>query len=253
MHSRDAFTEALLTEEKENPDLLIIGGGDGTIHSIINHIDRATTTIAILPLGTVNNFAKSLGLKNGVETAVKAIAANQTKVLPLGSVNGHLFTNLSAVGITVNVAQNISDKTKKFLGRPAYYLQGIYEVLIHKPFMCELTIDDQPTQRFYTHQIVVANGRYHGPVRFIAGDHISSGHLTAVIFGRNKRRLAHLKSILYFVVPKWVRVQPVAMHGTHMKIVTEPSRAIEVDGEAVTNTPGRYELIEDGLTVIYRS
>lgn len=251
MTGRQSFKKALTTEKEAKPDLLVIGGGDGTIHSIINEVDLDKTTIAILPLGTVNNFARSLGVNSSLKKAVSAIAGGETKQIHLGSVNGHLFTNLSAIGISVKVAQNVSDKSKRFLGRLAYYIQGVYEAAIHKPFMCELKVDDRPTQRFYTHQIVVANGKYHGPVRFTANESIESGHLTTVIFGRTRKRLAHLKNIMYFVIPGWVKAQPLVVRGKNISIITEPSRAVEVDGEAVSQTPAEYELIEKGMKVIY--
>ena len=249
MTGRQSFKKALTAEKKAKPDLLVIGGG--TIHSIINEVDLDKTTIAILPLGTVNNFARSLGVNSSLKKAISAIAGGKTKQIHLGSVNGHLFTNLSAIGISVKVAQNVSDKSKRFLGRLAYYIQGVYEAAVHKPFMCELKVDDRPTQRFYTHQIVVANGKYHGPVRFTANESIESGHLTTVIFGRTRKRLAHLKNIMYFVIPGWVKAQPLVVRGKNISIVTEPSRAVEVDGEAVSQTPAKYKLIEKGMTVIY--
>ena len=149
MTGRQSFKKALTAEKKAKPDLLVIGGGDGTIHSIINEVDLDKTTIAILPLGTVNNFARSLGVNSSLKKAISAIAGGKTKQIHLGSVNGHLFTNLSAIGISVKVAQNVSDKSKRFLGRLAYYIQGVYEAAVHKPFMCELmanTMDQSDLQ-----------------------------------------------------------------------------------------------------------
>lgn len=252
VHDNQSFQAALKTETAARPDLLIIGGGDGTIHSVINHIDIAQTTVAIIPLGTVNNFARSLRIKNhDVKGALEAVRSGATKTIHLGKVNGHHFTNLSAIGVSVKVAQNVSDKTKRVFGRLAYYFQGIYEILTHKSFLCELEIDNQPLQRFHTHQIVVANGKFHGLVRFTPGASIDAGHLTVIIFGRTKRRLVHLKNILYFIFPSWVRAQPLAINGKKITIRTEPSRAIEVDGEAVSQTPAEFCIERDALRVIY--
>ena len=104
MTGRQSFKKAIEIEKKSKPDLLVIGGGDGSIHSIINEIDLDKTVVAILPLGTVNNFARSLGVNVSLKKAIKAIADGKTKQIHLGSVNGHLYTNLSAVGISVKVA-----------------------------------------------------------------------------------------------------------------------------------------------------
>ena len=252
VHNNESFQQALRIETEANPDLLIIGGGDGTIHSVINHIDIAQTTIAVIPLGTVNNFARSLHISSrDLRGSLKAIIDGDTKLIHLGKVNGHHFTNLSAIGVSVKVAQNVSNKSKRVLGRLAYYLQGIYEILAHKPFLCELQIDDNAVQKFHTHQIVVAKGKFKGLVRFTPGASVDSGHLTVIIFGRTKRRLVHLKNILYFIFPSWVRAQPLAISGSRIKISTEPCRAIEVDGEAVSQTPAEFTIERDALRVIY--
>ncbi len=254
VHDNESFQSALHTETKACPDLLIIGGGDGTIHSIINHIDLSKTTIALIPLGTVNNFARSLKLKShDVRAALETVKDGSTKTIHLGKVNGHHFTNLSAIGVSVKVAQNVSDRSKRILGRLAYYIQGIYEILAHKSFLCELEIDNEPLQRFHTHQLVVANGKFHGLVRFTPGASIDAGHLTAIIFGRSKRRLVHFKNIMYFIFPSWVRAQPLAINGQRIIIRTEPSRAIEVDGEAVSQTPAEFTIEKDALKVIYKT
>jgi len=250
----EAFKRALRTETREKPDLLIVAGGDGTIHSVINHIDLTATTLAIIPLGTVINFARSLGIKNhDVAGALKVVAAGHSKQVHLGSVNGHLFTNLSAIGVSVKVAQNISDTSKRILGRTAYYLRGIYEIVTHKSFLCELQIDNEPVQTFHTHQIVVANGKFHSLVRLTPGANIDAGHLTVIVFGRSKRRLVHLKNILYFIFPGWVRAQPLAINGRVIRITTSPARAVEVDGEAVSQTPAEFSIQKNALRVIYKA
>jgi len=250
INSRDDFTKAIATEMQERPDLLIVGGGDGTIHSVINLIDLQQTTLAILPLGTVNNFARSLKIKRNIRKALTTIANGKIKKVHLGQVNGHRFTNLAAVGVSANVAQNVSDKTKRVAGKLAYYMQGLYEIIVHKPFVCEVNIDDGETKIFYTHQIVIANGDYSGKVRFIPGANIDAGHLMMVIFGRDKRRWVHLKNIIYFIVPSWLRAQPLAIKAEKITIHTNPVRAIEVDGEAVSHTPAEFTIEKRILSVI---
>ncbi len=253
-NDNESFQHALRAETEANPDLLIVGGGDGTVHSVINHIDLAKTTIAVIPLGTVNNFARSLQIgSRDIKDSMKAIIGGHTKLIHLGKVNGHHFTNLSAIGVSVKVAQNVSNKSKRILGRLAYYLQGIYEILTHKSFLCELEVDDNAVQKFHTHQIVVAKGKFKGLVRFTPGASVDSGHITVIIFGRTKRRLVHLKNILYFIFPGWVRAQPLAISGSRIRISTKPCRAIEVDGEAVSQTPAEFTIEKDALRVIYKA
>lgn len=248
--SRKDFVKVIKKETKIAPDLMIVGGGDGTIQGVINEIDFEKTTICVLPLGTVNNFARSLKMDKDIKTSLSKIKSGKVKKVYLGEVNGYKFTNLAAIGISVKVAQNVSDKTKRVLGRLAYYLQGVYEIITHKPFLCEINVDDAETKIFYTHQMVVANGKFNGKVRFTPGANIHAGHLMAIIFGRDKRRWVHLKNILHFIVPSWIKGQPLAIRAEKITIHTTPSRAVEIDGEPVTNTPAVFKVIDKSLKVI---
>jgi len=248
--SRQDFIKVIKQENKRSPDLLIVGGGDGTVQGVINEIDFEKTTLCVLPLGTVNNFARSLGMDKDIKTSLSNIKKGKVKKVYLGEVNGYKFTNLAAIGLSVKVAQNVSDKTKRIFGRLAYYVQGVYEIIMHKPFLCEINVDNGETRIFYTHQLVVANGKFNGKVRFTPGANIHAGHLMVIVFGRDKRRWVHLKNILHFIVPSWVKGQPLAIRAEKISIHTKPARAVEIDGEPVTNTPAEFRIIEKSLKVI---
>jgi YegS/Rv2252/BmrU family lipid kinase len=91
---------ALLAKQAvENADVIVAGGGDGTISTIAAEVARAGKTLGVLPLGTLNNFSKDLGIPQDLPGAVGTIAAGDVRVIDLAEVNGHTFINNSSIGL----------------------------------------------------------------------------------------------------------------------------------------------------------
>jgi diacylglycerol kinase family enzyme len=84
-------------------DAIVVGGGDGTIHTIAGLIAGSDIPIGILALGTLNHFARDVGVPFDLDEAVGAIAAGHSQAVDVGEVNGTVFVNNSSVGIYPNM------------------------------------------------------------------------------------------------------------------------------------------------------
>ncbi|HEX6125636.1 MAG TPA: diacylglycerol kinase family protein, partial [Pyrinomonadaceae bacterium] len=91
--------ERLAKHAVEDADLIVAGGGDGTISTVAAEVAKAGKTLGVLPLGTLNNFSKDLGIPQTVPGAVATIATGEEKVIDLGEVNGRIFVNNSSIGL----------------------------------------------------------------------------------------------------------------------------------------------------------
>lgn len=80
-------------------EIIVAGGGDGTISSISRHVALAGKVLGVLPLGTLNNFSKDLRIPQEVSGAVRTIATGVTRAVDLGEVNGRIFINNSSIGL----------------------------------------------------------------------------------------------------------------------------------------------------------
>lgn len=78
---------------------MVVGGGDGTLHTAANALARTDISLGILPLGTFNHFAKDLELPLDLEEAIHTVSTGMTKAVDLGEVNGHLFLNNASMVI----------------------------------------------------------------------------------------------------------------------------------------------------------
>lgn len=85
--------------------VVVAGGGDGTVSSVANVIAGRDVTLGVLPLGTLNHFARDLGIPIALEDAVRVILAGHTMQVDIGEVNGRLFLNNSSVGLYPRIVQ----------------------------------------------------------------------------------------------------------------------------------------------------
>ncbi len=91
--------ESLAKHAVEEADVVIAGGGDGTISTVAVEVARAGKTLGVLPLGTLNNFSKDLGIPQELSGAVETIATGDVKLIDLAEVNGRIFINNSSIGL----------------------------------------------------------------------------------------------------------------------------------------------------------
>lgn len=118
---------AIITKEAENYDLLVCGGGDGTLNEVISGQMHAGKTIPIgyIPAGSMNDVAHSLKISREVKNAVKNIITGNPQTLDVGKFNEKYFIYVAAFGAFTDVPYTTSQKNKNMIGILSYYLEGI--------------------------------------------------------------------------------------------------------------------------------
>jgi diacylglycerol kinase family enzyme len=94
-----AAERALAEARRGEADAIVVGGGDGTVRAAASVLAETAIPLGIIPLGTLNHFAKDLGLPLAIEEAAATIAAGRTRMVDLAEVNGETFINNSSIGI----------------------------------------------------------------------------------------------------------------------------------------------------------
>jgi diacylglycerol kinase family enzyme len=98
------------------PDVIVAGGGDGTVGTIASALAGGTIALGVLPLGTLNHFAKDLGVPLDVAGAVERIAHGPVGRIDVGEVNGRVFINNSSLGLYPRIVHD-REQQRKRLGR----------------------------------------------------------------------------------------------------------------------------------------
>src|SRR5712671_5516440 len=123
------------------PAAIIAAGGDGTVSAIAQELAGSTMPLGILPLGTLNHFARDLGLPLDIAGAVAVIAAGTTAAVDAAEVNGRIFVNNSAIGLYPNIVRDRDRQLR--LSRRAKWLAMAVALLraLRRPPIRRLTIE----------------------------------------------------------------------------------------------------------------
>ncbi|MBB3910760.1 diacylglycerol/lipid kinase family protein [Sphingomonas desiccabilis] len=218
------------------PDLLIVGGGDGTISSLVDHLVGRDTILGVLPLGTANSFARTLGIPLEIEGAVEVLRSGTPRQIDLGMIDGDYFANCAAIGISPQIASTIPHKLKRWLGRAGYLAWATLQFVRFRPF--ELVIGEgADAKRLSATEVRISNGRFHGGVELIEEARLDSGEIIVQAVARNGRRglLRNWGATVLGLDSR--RDDTVTFHARELRIATHPPLPISIDGEVLAKTP----------------
>jgi len=229
--------------------LVIVGGGDGTISSIVDQLAYQDMVLGILPFGTGNSFARTLGIPLTLAGAVDVIANGKVADIDLGKIDQDYFANMAAIGFSADVAHSSPHQLKKFLGPLAYLFAAIPHFFRHRSFSCTFrTADEEHTIK--THQVLIANGSFMGETFFTPT--ISPDNRSLIVFTMDMlNRWQMLKLWIAFLLGKYTAFSEAKYFRTReIRIETDPPQYIDVDGEKTTQTPVTVSLAPEALKVI---
>lgn len=228
--------------------MVIIGGGDGSLSSNVDHFVGTDTVLALLPLGTANSFARTMGIPLDLDGAIAVIAEGEARKIDVGCIAGDCFLNAAAIGLAPKVAESVPHGLKKALGRLGYLLWAGWSAASFNAF--RLKIDDgRRTHRLWATEVRIANGRYHGGMELIESADVESGEI--VVQAVEGRSVAHLGwSYLSSALRLSSRHQTVReFRSRKFKIETRPRMRVSIDGEAAVETPFEASAIPDAVTI----
>ncbi|MFN4088710.1 MAG: lipid kinase [Alphaproteobacteria bacterium] len=242
-------SEAAVAAAAAGTDMIILGGGDGTLNHFAETVVNIGLPVGILPLGTANDLARTLGIPPDPMAAAAIIGAGATRVIDLGQVNGKLFFNVASIGLSVEVTKRLTRQFKRRWGVFSYPLAAVDAWRAMRSFRARIEAGDD-RQSFRSLQLAVGNGRYYGGGMSVSEDAaIDDGVLD--LYCMEPRPLARMAALLPAFRAGRHRANE-AMHCVRApEIAVETSRPMPVntDGELTTTTPARFRVVPRALTV----
>jgi YegS/Rv2252/BmrU family lipid kinase len=216
--------------------MIIVGGGDGSLSTTIDDFLGSDTVFAVLPLGTANSFARTLGLPLDLDGAIDVIATGRKKRIDVGAIDGDYFANAAAMGMSPLIAETVPHKLKKYLGMVGYLLWAIVVAIRFRPFRLYVRYDGK-LEKLWATEVRIANGSHHGGVELVESAELDSGEIVIqAVTGRSILGLAWSWFATLFKLSS--REQTVTeFHGREFRIETRPRQRISVDGELSAKTP----------------
>jgi diacylglycerol kinase family enzyme len=169
-------------------DVVVAGGGDGTINSVTSQLLNTKKTLGVLPLGTMNHFAKDLHIPLELEAAVQTIIDGHIANVDLGEVNGNVFVNNSSLGLYPSIVREREKQQRLGAGKWPAYIWAAVAVLRRYPFLdIRLNIDGKALSR-RTPFVFIGNNEYEMETLNIGGRScLDAGELSLYLTNRTGR------------------------------------------------------------------
>lgn len=228
---------------------IIVGGGDGTVSSVVDFLAREDIVLGVLPLGTGNSFARTIGIPLSLDGAIDTLINGKVADVDLGIANGDYFANIASIGFNAQVVHNSRDSWKRRLGVFAYLITGCRELFRNEPFVCRLEIDGQ-RHEYRTRQVIIANGAFYGVSKITPNATVEDKVLRVCILDSDSR---------WDIVRLWLGLlkgDPAASCAVRVfktkRVIcyTDPPQQVDIDGELTASTPLSITVAPQALMVM---
>jgi diacylglycerol kinase (ATP) len=243
-----------IREHGQKVDLVVIGGGDGSVNAAIVALLDTHLPLGVVPLGTANNLAKTLGMAQSMPEACATIAEGHLREIDLGCVNGNYFLNVAGIGLSANVNREVPKTLKRRWGVIAYAVTALRLILKQRRFRAAIHWQDSEGKlnsvRVKTYQITVCNGRYYGSGLTVAADAAIDDQrldLCSLEIQHWWQAFLILPALLRgeFATGQGIRT----LNAQEIRIVTRKPYAIDTDGELTTMTPAHFKILPKAIAV----
>ena len=241
--------DGLIKSAISRAPMVILGGGDGSLSSNVDHFVGQDTVFAVLPLGTANSFARTLGLPLDLDGAIDVIANGERKRIDLGRIDGDYFANAAALGLSPLIADTVPHALKRWLGMVGYLIWAARSAFRFRPFRLRITLEDGSCEKCWATEARIANGRYHGGVELVESQELDSGVIVVqAVTGKSVFGLAWSWFSTLFKLRR--RAQTTTeWRGRKLRLEARPNQKISIDGEIAAETPLDIEVARGAIEV----
>jgi diacylglycerol kinase (ATP) len=231
-------------------DRVVVCGGDGTLNLAVREFDLAHGTLALIPTGSGDDFAKVMGIPRKIRAACDVVIGGRVREVDVALANGIRYLGVAGLGFDSEVA-DYANRNVKFLRGSAVYLYAILRVLPRfKPRPVEIRSDDGMRREEIMFAAVGNTRQYGGGIRITPDAIVDDGLLDLCIVHRSTRAEL-LKTLPKAYTGAHVRSSFVETgRGKAFHFSSETPMAVYADGEPLTRTPVSFEMAEGRLRVV---
>ncbi|MHB8469703.1 MAG: diacylglycerol/lipid kinase family protein [Gaiellaceae bacterium] len=246
---------------RDGAGLVVAVGGDGTLSETVNGLVRAgaATELATIPLGTGMDFVRTYGIPTRFDDAVATARNGVARTIDVGRVSyrawdgtdaERYYANVGSVGMSAAVAQRANGMSKAFGGRATFFYALVRVFLEWRNGVVTVELADGERREARMHDVIVANGRWHGGAMKLApGAEPDDGLFDVVLIG-DVTKLDFLTTAPKIYRGTYLAHPKVDLVRSSEVTVDAPERLpIELDGEQVGTTPARFEIVPAALRI----
>src|SRR6267378_3279 len=237
-------------------DYIVVAGGDGTLNGVVNGLatDAKNIRLGIVPLGTGNDFARTLGLPSSIEDNIDILRSAKTKRIDLVRVKSkrtRYFVNVSAGGFSGMVDEKLTPKIKRTWG-PLAYIRGAAAALpkLHA-YRTQILLDDDELLSAELYNVVVANGRFvAGGLPIAPSADPSDGLLDVLLIPKRPGPEMAVLAAKILLGNHLATDAVTFRRATRVSITSRPGMCFNADGELIGNAPIVFEVMPRALQFV---
>ncbi len=232
----------------ESYDAVVAAGGDGTLNETVNALAGSSMALGILPLGTLDALATEVGLPTDPKSLARVIAEGKARPIYLGFANGRRFSVAAGVGFDAHVAGATRHGLKQGLGRLAYMLRGMVQLVHYRPAAYSVTVDGRT---FIAAAVVLANARsYFGRLAYAPDARLDDPRLQVCLMSKPGRWNV-VRYGLAVMLRRLHRLPDVAIMPATSVTITDPAgEPVHVDGDVVVRLPAKFGVAPHRVNIL---
>jgi len=246
-----AQTVHIARKAAENFDAVVAVGGDGTVNEVFNGIIGTKAVFGILPTGTGNGFAKSLGLPSSINEACQILIHGQVKTIDIGIINNRYFIGTAGIGFDAMIASYAGKKLGPLRGMWLYFYAGAINFFKYSPPLTNLNIDSENIQ-IRPLLVVVANTKRYGGGALIAPNALPDDGLFDVCVIKEMGAIELIWNLPKLFTGKHIKLSKVSIYRAKSVVIeTDSPTYAHADGEAIGNySKMEFQLLPRAIKVL---
>ncbi|MDF2615738.1 MAG: dagK [Sedimentibacter sp.] len=239
---------------QERYDMIISCGGDGTVHEVVNGMMKCSERpkLAILPAGTVNDFAEQLKMPKAYANFASLLLKKKFISIDVGKINDDYFVNVVGGGAFTSIPHNVTIEAKTILGKYAYYFKAAVQVPEELENSHNITYEiDGNQHKFSTLLFLIVNSSGAGGFKYLCPDaKINDGLLDLVVF--EKTNNADLLQIFTKVFNGQHITHPKVHYyqGKNIKISSDKDLSVDADGDFGGYAPLEISSVHNAIELL---
>lgn len=246
-------------------DAVLVSGGDGTVHEVLQALVGTPVALGVLPMGTANALASNLGLERSPRKAVQKLLESQRVQIPVGRTickdstgqeRARYFTVAAGVGADALLMARMDPALKRRFGYLLYMIEAFRIWVSHRFPLFEVSVEraDGTHQAFRASQLLAVRVRSFGGAlgRLVPGASVQS-HTLSVIAFKTRSRIKYMRFLLAVLAGRQTfgsQVELVTARSFECRPLDELEIFAEADGEVLGYLPIRVEITEEKLTLL---
>jgi diacylglycerol kinase (ATP) len=235
----------------EHTELVIVAGGDGTIHAVGSGLIGTQSTLGIIPTGTMNNLAHSLNIPDTIQAACLAIVTGETRTIDVGKINEHVFLEVAGIGLEAALFPATEEiKSPGLLSTLRGVVSGLKTLLNYKPTRLRIKFDERQLHAYEAIQVTICNTPFYGIHFEVVPNVLMDDGLLDVVIYKNFSKLEYIRHAISISQGRRT-YQPKITHRrvTSLHINADQPVEIQADGVLQGKTPVKVMVVPGALRV----